>query len=175
MKNKKTVCFISITLLLSFFMTMVPFGCSNSGFKMVSSIEYTTNGTTMTRVTSCRTHYGAGIYITEQEYEAAPTYKRIQDKYTFNGPSLTSVAETAKGKPYVEVRATKKQEEDDLYRYYKKFNSDLGDFQYYKAPEMYHAYYFIYVKVVDSATIIIRDHKGDTTYTVTSHRIKYFD
>lgn len=173
MKYKKIICFIS-TMLLLILMIIVPLGCSDSGYKIIRSIEYTTNGKTQKQSSSCSTHYGAYIPITKEKYETSPRYK-VLDKNAFNGPSLISVSKEAKGATHIKVDAIKKQEDDDLERYYQTYDIDNKIWRYYVTHEMYYDYYFVYVKVVNSTTIIVRDNKGDTTYTVTSYRITDFE
>ena len=151
------------------------FGCANNGFEPVCSIEYTTNGTKTTEDSRWEIHYSAPRYITKEEYDASPTKQRITGQASSGKISQShKIPSNAKGKTAYVVNA-EKTNSDNLKRYYYGHNTIGNITQYFEVTMMYTTYYYIYVKVVNSTTIIIRNNKGDTTYTVSSYRITKFN
>ena len=171
--RKKIVCFIVITMLCAY--SYILCACSNDGFELVYGVEYTTNGSTKSEYSRWRVHYSAATYITKQEYDASPSNQRISSSGSGGRlPKSYKIPDEAEGKTLYIVYA-KKTSSDNLKRYYWARNSIANITQYFEVEEMYTTYYYVYVKVIDSTTIVVRNDNGDTTYTVSSYSITKFN
>lgn len=170
----KFVCFIMIAIVMM--VSCLAFcGCSNDGFELVCQVEYTTNGVVKTEDSRYDIHYSAATYITKEEYDASPVKQRITGVSSSGKlPTNHKIPNNAKDKTSYQIDA-KVTTTDDLKRYYYAYHTFAQTNQYFMVKEMYTTYYYIYVKVVDSTTIIVRNNKGDTTYTVSSYRITKFN
>jgi len=162
---------ISITILITLLfasMTILFAGCTKKAdfdeFVEVCEIEYTTNGVKTTQNSTYEIMTSQGVSATKAEFDSAVI--------KFTSSPFGNNKLTAKSKTVTSYGGLTK---DDIGKSFYYRYTHWDNYAYSKYEFQGFSYNYIKVKVLDSATIIVRDNKGDTTYTVSSYRITYFD
>ena len=138
-------------------------------FAFIYSITFTSAGETK-RLDS--TVHRVDIYekIEKSEYMNAPStqYYLSPDRLPPQHKSgLIKLKELPKNGTTYEVKKNNWNETE--YQYWSYGTS------YYKSTGEEVTYEYIYLKVIDNETIIIKASNGETTYKVTSYRARYFE
>ena len=149
--------------------------CNNDGFEIVQSITYVTGREKKTETSQ------VGILTDNWKLTISENqYLEIDEeyRYTYNIPM------------YINLTKDKKT----VTSYYGLTEDDIGETVGYYISEYYGtvsnihekrtyfsftfhgwSYDYIRVKIIDNTTIVVRKYTVDTTYTVTSFQITYFD
>lgn len=170
--------FITILALLQFTMLSFCFvGCNNNNFQLVKSITITTNGTQKTFSSSTKPdvvfkeNY---TYITEEEFNNAPDNRKYyNDEFNnavFSKISIADAIKSAKKSTSYEIV------ENELkgFYYWAYWYTPGGNIYYTKREYEKTSFRFVYAKVKNDTTIVIKRANSETTYIVTSYDIKYF-
>ena len=149
-------------------------GCNN-GFELVKSISITTNGE-VKKFSSSSTPYVSLIndkYISAEEFNNAPEDRKYINGIKLNELSKITIDEAikaAKNSTHYEIV----EKELEGYWYSKNSYTPNGNI-YYHRYEYENTYCnFVYVKVKNDTTIVIKSGSTETTYTVTSYSIVKF-
>ena len=158
-------------------------GCNGGGFKVVKSITITTGGyyTGFESSTKGEVQFKS-TSITKEEFDNAPDDRKFVDaKNEFvkgsikSKISIESAIKSANNKTIYEVV------EDELKGSYYQFNSAYsglegiaGKIAYTKYEYEKTTFNFVYVKIKNDTTLVIRSDNAETTYTVTSYSITEF-
>ena len=165
-------------LVVVFVVTIFMFaGCGND-FMEVASVTFTTSGETRTINSYWYLIHGTYTKVTQEEYNAAKFKTSVLagsdvnvdtlDFYTsdvYSG-NIYNVSE----KPYKPYNITI----DNIGEYFYIYAHDLGSYNesYYKTEIIDVGANYLQVKVVNNTTIIVKFGVNETTYTVTSYRIR---
>lgn len=154
--------------------------CSNDEFSLVKSITITTNGEEKTFSSSSRPIVEMAdsySYITKSEFENAPDDRKYYGVDGFNTNNFTKITindaiKEADGSTYYRVV----EEELEGSYYWQYSYTTNGNVYYTKWTYSYTYCKFVYAKVKDDTTIVIRSGQvmSETTYTVTSYKITKF-
>lgn len=157
------------------------YGC-NAGFKPVYSITIVTNGSTKTFKSHSEldgSPWENGITFEEYknkaygDYEYSTYSEAKKQLYGNDGISKSfkiPLKYRNKTSFYVQFDPARRV------NYYSKHYSEIAmryNVVYWYVKGI--TYHIIYVKVKNSSTIVIREDNSETTYTVTSYSITYFD
>lgn len=172
----------SFSLFLCILFALIPTlsfsACKDDGFEIVQSITYVTDGEKITKTSQVIILTdGWGISdISEKQY------LEIEDGYrfTYDIPMRINLSKDKKT-----VTSCYGLTEDDIGKtvgyYVSEFSGTISNWQekryYYSFTFGGWGYNYIQVKVIDHHTIIVKDNYdlSETTYTVTSYQITYFD
>lgn len=166
--KKIIICLLATLLIIpSIFIC----ACSGDDFEYVASITFTTDGVTKT----LKPHHSRNLSLGEQI---------DKDEFYANCTNENRIYLDANTVEFSSKSALPPKDQMGTAVYYKKFDesktvyasryiSFLDTYWYFKYRYYGVYYYYILVKVVNSTTIIIKDSKGETTYTVTSYSMQY--
>lgn len=167
---KKT--FIVILVFLQFIACSFCFiGCNNS-FKLVKSIKITTNGAEKTFSSSTKPEvvFIGSIPITEDEFDNAPNNRKYVNYAALSKISINEAIKSAKNSTSYEIV----ESELEGYYYFACWDQLVGHFLYSKRKYEKTRFHFVYVKVKNDTTVVIKRDSTETTYSVTSCSITYF-
>lgn len=145
-------------------------GCSND-FEKVHSVTYTMDGKTYT-VTSTYgiSISGTGEDCSESDYTSAEHKFNSYDMPKFAGYELDKNSETI-----TSFGTLKDSDKGDIFVVKNTYNNPpVSQTTYKKYTFEGFAYSYVYVKVVDDDTIIIKQNGNETTYNVSSYSITKF-
>lgn len=145
-------------------------GCSKD-FEKVYSVTYTMDGKTYT-VTSTYgiSISGTGEDCTESEYNSAEHKFNSYDMSKFVGYKLDENSETT-----ASFGTLKESDVGDYFVIKHTYNNPpVNQTTYKKYQFAGFSYSYVYVKVVDDDTIIIKQNGNETTYNVSSYSITKF-
>lgn len=163
-------------------------GCNGGGFKVVKSITITTGGyyTGFESSTKGEAQFKS-TSITKEEFDNAPDdrkYYKDYNKYNYSGfnkkkvvskISIESAIKSANNKTIYEV-----VENELKGSYYEVVILNYGvkdleeEIGYTKYEYEKTTFNFVYVKIKNDTTLVIRSDNAETTYTVTSYSITEF-
>ena len=179
LKSKlQTIMCLSLCVLLTFIAAVCFSACSGDGFEIVQSITYVTNGETKTETSRSGLLADNGWSVETSEYAYNQTDP--ENRLDFVPPAFRDLDRSEKN-----IDNYYGLTEDDIgkefgcltYRYSYTGRKDIP--VYHTFTFYGWSYDYIRVKVVNSTTIVIREytssHPIDSTYTVTSYQITYFD
>lgn len=149
--------------------------CNNDGFEIVQSITYVTGGEKKTETSQ------VGILTDNWRPSISENqYLEIDEEYRYTDDIPM----------YINLTKDKKT----VTSYYGLTEDDIGETVGYYVSEYYGTvsnihekrtyfsftfhgwgYHYVRVKIIDNTTILIRYRTTETTYTVTSYQITYFD
>ena len=175
-----TLAFLQLTL-CGFLFT----GCSGGGFKLVKSIIITTDG--YYKIFNSSTKGEAqfkSTSITKEEFDNAPDDRKYYKDIFVYGKNgfvkgskipVESVIKSAKNKTIYEVV---ENELKGLYYEVVILNYGVKDLEeetdYTKYEYEKTTFNFVYVKIKNDTTLVIRSDNAETTYTVTIYSITEF-
>lgn len=165
--KKFTLYFLVIIIIA--FQSFLFIGCSDD-FKPILKMTIITDGVEKNFSSSRSNSYGEPKSITSDEYDS----NRELDENELLKSTLTL------------LQAYKKIEKGDFsykyrepklkgYWFYIAYDPLWTSAQYFKREYSYTVYSFTYAKVVNDTTIKIKTSKGETTYTVSSYTVKWFN
>lgn len=170
--------FITILVFFQFIICTLGFiGCDNNNFKLVKSITITTNGSEKTFSSSTKPdvifkeNYR---YITKNEFNNAPNSRKYyNDEFkeaVFSKISISDAIKSAKNSTSYEIV------ESELigFYYWAYWHTPSGNIYYTKREYEKTSFIFVYVKIKNNTTVVIKRASTETTYTVTSYSITYF-
>lgn len=165
---------VSLFLLFTLaILSLLSTGCSIEKYKLIWSVSYTVDGKTYTE----KSTYGIaikgasmGIDCTEEDYLSAE--HRFE-----NGPFKFTGYELPQNSTTVQAHGTLTEEDVGEYFYVKTsyYNPPVSQVWYKKYEFAGFGYHYVYVKVVDDDTIIIKKDGTKTTYNVSSYSLTYFN
>ena len=167
----------SFSLFLCILFALIPtlsFSACKDSFEIVQSITYVTNGEKITKTSQAGILADKGLRVPSGEY----SYNEVEEKYQLDFRPSTYINLNPKHKIIDNYQGLTK---DDIgqtigcltYRYIGREKIPV----YYTFEFSGWVYIYIRVKVIDNHTIIVKDDHdlSETTYTVTSYQITYFD
>lgn len=169
---KKTIC-MCLFAIIAVTNIFIMVACDKNDFVEVCEIQYTTNSVTKTQNSTRSMLTKNGVErATRQEFDLAQgTYSSPFGAKNLSKKSKTiSFPQENVGKTFCYAELA--------WGNGPGFGQVLGkdyDYNYYKYEFAGYSYTYISVKIINDTTIVVRDKKGDTTYTVSSYRITYFD
>lgn len=162
---KKTVALI---LLLVFSSASFLTGCRRDDYKLVWSVTYTLDGKAYTE----RSTYGvatksSGVQCTEAEFLAG--------EHKFYG-HLSASYDLPRDSKTVQSHGSLMKEDIGEYFYVKDsyYNPPVSKEWYWKYEFAGFGYHYVYVRIVDDDTIVIKKKGIETTYKVSSYSLVYF-
>lgn len=162
-----------IKVLVAFYLCVVFafsfISCGKDDFVLIRSITYTTDGKTKTESSQSKDSYNEEV-ISWAEYNRAPESKRISCPDMVLLPADYKMPKQHEGKTSAIQRYDAFAQET---RYWSK--SLIGGEYFYKGTCVYTQYFYRYVKIIDTDTIVVKNGMGETTYKVTSYKILYFE
>lgn len=175
-----TLAFLQLTLCGVLFT-----GCSDGGFKLVKSIKITTGGYYRGFESSTKGEAKfKSTSITKEEFDNAPDDRKYYKDILVYGKNgfvkgskipVESVIKSANNKTIYEVVEDELKgsyyEENILY-----YESEgiAGKIAYTKYEYEKTTFNFVYVKIKNDTTLVIRSDNAETTYIVTSYSITEF-
>lgn len=176
----KKIGTLVLTFILLFFSTISTISCDNSGFTLVKSVSITTNGEKLTfkSTTTPQVSFGFNYsLISQSEFIAAPENRKFYgaDNSDFNALSKITINDAIKASKHsTHYEVVEKDLEG--YWYHEYSYTSQGNVYYEYEKYKYEKTYcnFVYVKVKNDTTLVIKSGNGETTYTVSSYRIKEF-
>ena len=173
----KKIGTLALTLILLFFSTISTSSCDNSGFTLVKSVSITTSGEKLSfnSTTTPQTLFTFDCTISQSEFIAAPENRKFYDTYNLNFKILSKITindaiKAAKHSTHYEV--VEKELEGYWYCEYPYTQGTVYNYVKYKYETTYCN--FVYVKVKNDTTLVIKSGSDETTYTVSSYRIEEF-
>lgn len=169
-------------IMLSFMPTIG--GCSDDSdeFELIYQVSFVYEGKRKSQASHVEYCYKDEQEISREQYYLSPKEKRMAfsdftRKRLHPNDRLTAdynVPKDHKGKTSVFVPTT---ETDPLELTVYMVHSDAFGFTYwyYTATLTGKIYSYVYLKVIDSTTIVIKNDTGETTYSVSSYSITYFN
>lgn len=173
----KKIGTLVLTFILLVFSTIFISGCNNEGFELVKSVSITTSGEekVFNSTTTPQVLFEIPIDISYGEFNAASDNRKFYGVQGWEPNALSKITikdaiSAAKNSTHYEVV------EKDLEGYwYRAFSyTTHGKVYYSKYKYKKTLCNFVYVKVKDDTTLVIRNGDGDTTYTVSSYRIVFW-
>lgn len=150
-------------------------GCNN-GFELVKSVSITTNGETkkFSSSTVPKFSFTSSNVITVEEYDDAPSNRKSYDVSSeLKKLSKTTIDDAIKAAKYsTHYEVVEKELQGYWYSY--NFNIENKKYYYFKCSYIKTYFDFVYVKVKNDTTIVIKSGSTETTYTVTSYNIVKF-
>lgn len=138
------------------------YGCGDDFFPVVK-VSFVTNGETKTLRSYYFNKLDVSINITKEEYYSNVNDNNRSSADAYYLSSKSRISKEYKGKTSFFIPCESKKV------YYWKTIERFGSYDlYYSAIKSGQNYVIVYMKVVDNSTIIIKNTKGETTYTVTS-------
>lgn len=168
--------FASIILTLTVIFCCVGMVGCNNGFQLVKSISITTSGETKSFSSSSEPQisYAYTNAITEEEYNNAPKERRLYYGTETKKASKITVEDAIKAAKN-STRYKVVEEQLKGFWYYSHFDFYGSKKYYYNKSKYEYTYFnFVYVKVKNDTTIVIRKGDTETTYTVTRYNIVKF-
>lgn len=168
--------FASIILTLTVIFCCVGMVGCNNGFKLVKSVSITTNGETKRFNSSTEPLFSltSNNIITVEEYDEAPSdrknYNISSELKELSKITINDAIKAAKNSTHYEV----KEEELEGYWYSYTFNWENKQYYYFKCSYIKTYFDFVYVKVKNDTTVVIKKGNTETTYIVTSYNIIKF-
>ncbi|MBQ8229973.1 MAG: hypothetical protein IJZ32_04700 [Clostridia bacterium] len=164
---------LAYSLLFAFaFCLLFSVGCKKQDYKLVWSVSYTLDGKTYTeKSTYSIAIKGAstGIDCTEADY--------LSSEHRFeNGPFKHTGYELPKDSTTVQAHGTLTEEDIGEYFYVKTsyYNPPVSQVWYKQYEFAGFGYHYVYVKIVDDDTIVLKADGAKTTYNVSSYSLIYF-
>ena len=162
---------ISILILVAACSTLLLFtGCSNN-FEKVHSVTYTMDGKTYT-VTSTYgiSISGSGEDCSESEFNSSKHKFNSSDMPKFVGYELNKNSETIDS-----FGTLNDSDKGDCFVIKNTYNNPpVTQTNYKKYTFEGFSYSYVYVKIVDDDTIVIKQNGNETTYNVSSYSITRF-
>ncbi len=167
-----------LILVMVSFQSIVCFFCftgCNNNFKLVKSITITTNGESQTFSSSTKPEVVFKEnyrYIEKREFDLAPQERKYyNDEFDVSSKiSLDDAIKSAKQSTYY---AVVENELKGFYYWAYQYTSN-GNIYYTKREYEKTECRFVYIKIKNDTTIVIKNASNETTYTVTSYRVTYF-
>ncbi len=172
----KKIGTLVLTILLIIVSTVSVSGCSdNDGFHVVKSVTFTTNGEEKKFSSSQSPSFKMenDDYITAHEFNNAPNDRKIYEAFydLDSRYSVNDAIKAAKNATYYEVY---EKELAGIWYITYSWTNGVGN-TYYKKGTYKNTYFnFVYVKVKNDTTLVIKSGNAETTYTVSSYRITEF-
>lgn len=142
-------------------------------FKPISTIELVSAGETI-KHGSGRQEKWEIISLSEDEYNTQYYGYKVQ----WNPPKsekLTEIPKGYDGETSFIIYSKEYLSNSVMWKYYYIPAVGLSAQRYLKARVIGYNYTIWYAHVIDSTTVVLRGPNGDTTYTVTSFRVKYIE
>ena len=172
----KKIGALVLSFILLAFSALSISGCSNDGFELVKSVSITTNGEekTFKSTTTPQVSFTNDKYIAYDEFYAAPENRKLYgtgvNVNELSKITISDAIKAAKNATYYEIV----EKELDGYWYHKYSHTIHGNVYYVKYEYEKTYCTFVYVKVKNDSTIVIKRGSAETTYTVSSYSIVKF-
>lgn len=166
--NKKSTAIIMLIVCIMVW-GLIFSGCQSHKFIAVAQVEFTTNGELVKKISKRYGMYTYSHSVTADDYWSVPYEQHISDQ-SFQGTNLKvtyQIPKEERGKTRYEVKA-----DETKIVYYQSYSFGSPIYSAYKYTGV--AYLIVYVKIINNSTIVVRDNKGETTYTVSSYKITEF-
>ncbi|MBR2926018.1 MAG: hypothetical protein IKC31_00350 [Clostridia bacterium] len=162
---------VSLFLLLALCLASLLFtSCSKDEYVLVWSVTYTMDGKTYTEKSTYGVAInGSGIDCVESDY--------LSGEHRFaNGPFKFTGYELPKDSTTIQSHGTLTEDDIGEYFYVKTsyYNPPVSQVWYKQYEFAGFGYTYVYVKVVDDDTIMIKKNGTVTTYNVSSYSLTYF-
>ena len=161
---------VSLFLLIAIALTtLLISGCAKDDYELVWSVTYTMDGKTYTENSTYGVAIkGSGVQCTENEY--------LTGEHTFVDFVAGKKFELPKDSTTIQSHGSLTEEDIGEYFYVKHYyyNPPVSQTNYWQYEFAGFGYTYVYVKVVDDDTIIIKKNGTETTYNVSSYSLTYF-
>ena len=154
------------------FCSLFALGCKKDSYKLVWSVSYTLDGKAYTE----KSTYGVAIQGNLNGVDCSETEYLSAEHRFENGPFKSTGYELPKDSATIQSHGSLTEEDIGEYFYVKTsyYNPPVSQVWYKQYQFAGFGYDYVYVKVVDDDTIIIKKNGEKTTYNVSSYSLTLF-